>query len=163
MNLVRLSSTIVLPGMLLRIQYAVAQWKSRSARSFSSVFFIIVKMSANVECDTLDLPVIDLEPFLRRNEGESFKDAMLVEAKKAADALHKYGVLCVRDPRATEAQNDTFLDMLEQYFEQPEETKLGDVRKELSYQVGATPSRTELPRDHCERMKVRVSTFFLRI
>lgn len=110
-------------------------------------------MSANVECDTLDLPVIDLEPFLRRNEGEEYKEAMLAEAKKAADALHRFGVLCVRDPRATEAENDVFLDMLEQYFEQPEDSKMQDVRKELHYQVGATPSYTELPRDHCDRMK----------
>ena len=46
-----------------------------------------------------------------------------------------------------------FLDLLEQYFEQPDEVKQDDVRKELSYQVGATPSLTELPRDHCDRMK----------
>jgi isopenicillin N synthase-like dioxygenase len=49
--------------------------------------------------------------------------------------------------------NERFLDMLERYFEQPEDVKMQDVRKEYFYQVGATPSRTELPRDHCERMR----------
>jgi hypothetical protein len=39
--------------------------------------------------------------------------------------------------------------MLERYFEQPEDDEMKDVRKEHYYQVGATPSHTELPRDHC--------------
>jgi hypothetical protein len=43
--------------------------------------------------------------------------------------------------------------MLERYFEQPEDKTLADVRRELHYQVGVTPAFTELPRDHCERMK----------
>ena len=66
--------------------------------------------------------------------------------------------------------------MLERYFEQPDDAKMVDVRKEFSYQVcvytngssklmlylivmairvqvGVTPSFTELPRDHCERMR----------
>lgn len=46
-----------------------------------------------------------------------------------------------------------FLDMLERYFEQPDEAKAADVRKEMHYQVGTTPEHVELPRDHCERMK----------
>lgn len=43
--------------------------------------------------------------------------------------------------------------MLERYFEQPDEVKAADVRKELHYQVGTTPEHVELPRDHCERMR----------
>ena len=43
--------------------------------------------------------------------------------------------------------------MLERYFAQPDDARLADVRKELHYQVGATPSRVELPRDHCARMQ----------
>ena len=70
----------------------------------------------------------------------------------AADALHRFGLLLVRDARATEAANDSFLDMLEAYFAQDEAAKLADVRAELYYQVGATPSRVELPRDHCARI-----------
>jgi len=39
-----------------------------------------------------------------------------------------------------------FLDQLESYFSQPEEVKLKDVRKEYSYQIGATPEGVEVPR-----------------
>ena len=54
-------------------------------------------------------------------------------------ALHRFGVLVVKDPRASEAENSAFLDMLEQYFEQPDEVVLADVRKELYYQVSTPP------------------------
>lgn len=105
------------------------------------------------EPDTLDLPVLDLDVHLRRHETPQLAAEAAIEASRAAEALHKYGVVIVRDPRASEGENDQFLDMLEKYFELPEETKLVDVRKEYFYQVGATPSRVELPRNHCERMK----------
>jgi isopenicillin N synthase-like dioxygenase len=110
-------------------------------------------MSSSSEPDTLDLPVVDLAPHLRRHESPAFAAAAVEEAKKAADGLHRYGLLVVRDPRASAEDNDRFLDMLERYFEQPEDAKLADVRKEYYYQVGTTPSRTELPRNHCERMR----------
>jgi len=61
--------------------------------------------------------------------------------------------LIVRDSRVTDADNNKFLDMLESYFEQPEEALRADARPQYSYQVGSTPAYTELPRDHCERMK----------
>ena len=102
----------------------------------------------------LDLPTIDLAPYLGwLGSGTPAPEALLSEARNAAEGLHRYGLLVVRDPRATEAGNDAFLDMIEAYFEQPEEAKMADVRKELYYQVGTTPSRVELPRNHCERMK----------
>jgi hypothetical protein len=44
------------------------------------------------------------------------------------------------------ARECRFLDMLEQYFEQPDDTKIGDVRKELSYQVR---SACGWGRQHC--------------
>lgn len=107
--------------------------------------------------DTLDLPVVDLGPYLAAVEAAkggvpTLDSAVLEQAKAAADALHRFGVLVVRDPRASEAENSAFLDMLEQYFEQPEEVVLADVRKELYYQVGTTPALVELPRHHCARM-----------
>ena len=102
--------------------------------------------------DVLDLPVIDLAGFLRLAAAGAPPDAaLLAEAARAADALHRFGLLIVRDPRASEADNDGFLDMLEAYFAQPDAAKLADVRKELFYQVGTTPSRVELPRNQCVR------------
>jgi isopenicillin N synthase-like dioxygenase len=105
------------------------------------------------EPDTLDLPVIDLEAYLRRGEGPEWAARFAAEAAKAAAGLRDCGVLILRDPRASAADNDVFLDMLERYFEQPEDVKAADVRKEFYYQVGTTPERTELPRDHCARMR----------
>ncbi len=100
---------------------------------------------------TLDLPTIDLVPYLTwlasAQSGAAPDAAVLAEAQKASEGLHKYGLLIVRDPRASESDNDVFLDMMEAYFEQPEEAKNVDVRKELYYQVGTTPSRVELPRN----------------
>lgn len=118
-----------------------------------------------VEPDTLDLPTIDLNLWLEREAGGAAGagaggagaivagSPLAAECARVADGLHKYGLLIVKDPRASEADNDTFLDMLEAYFEQPDEEVAKDVRREFHYQVGTTPSFTELPRDHCERMK----------
>jgi len=94
--------------------------------------------------DTDQYPVIDLEPYLNKKEG-----AWEENCKKIAKLLHHFGFLLVRDPRVNYTHNATFLDMMEQYYEQPDEKKAGDIRKELSYQVGITPERTERARDHC--------------
>ena len=101
----------------------------------------------------LDVPIVDLAPLLALAPGAAPTPEVLAAAAAAADALHRFGLLLVRDARATEAANDAFLDMLEAYFAQDEAAKLADVRAELYYQVGATPSRVELPRDHCARMR----------
>ena len=45
------------------------------------------------------------------------------------------GALIVRDSRATEEANETYLDMLEDYFAQPTERLREDLRPELGYQV----------------------------
>jgi isopenicillin N synthase-like dioxygenase len=102
--------------------------------------------------DTLDLPCVDLSSLLELAPGAEITPALSAAAAIAADALHRYGLLLVRDPRASEVANDAFIDLLESYFEQPEEVKLADVRADVYYQVGATPSRVELPRNHCSRM-----------
>jgi len=43
--------------------------------------------------------------------------------------------------------------MMEKYYDLSHEQKLKDVRPELSYQLGATPEFTEVPRDHLEKIK----------
>ena len=58
-------------------------------------------------------------------------------------------------PDGVRATQNDFLDMLERYFEQPDDVLAADVRKELSFQVGITPSHTELPLDHCDRSKLK--------
>lgn len=103
----------------------------------------------------LDLPVVDLEPLLMMSGGDltNMNENIKKEASKAALGLHKYGLLVIKDPRATEEGNNRFLDMLERYFEQDDEVKMEHVRKQYHYQVGTTPGFTELPRNHCNRIK----------
>ena len=62
-----------------------------------------------------------------------------------AESLKATGIVLLRDARVSQSDQSAFLDMMEDYFAQPEELKLPDVRKDLSYQVGATPSMIEIP------------------
>jgi len=95
----------------------------------------------------LDLPVIDLETFFGKDKNpEGYK----AECAKVAEAFHKYGVCIVKDPRVQEKHNNTFLDMMERYFEGSDGKR--DARPEHHYQVGVTPSYVEKPRNHCARV-----------
>jgi len=91
----------------------------------------------------MDLPVIDVGPFLSKTRDDN---TVIQECKKAADALIVYGALILRDSRVSEEDNSTFLDLLEDYFAQPEEVLKQDERPELSYQVGVTLENTEKPK-----------------
>jgi len=95
-----------------------------------------------MEETTFELPVIDLSPFL--NDPSS--DEAMIECKRASDAFLKFSAVSVLDQRVTEHDHSNFLNLLEDYFDQPTNVKMLDVRPELSYQVGATPSHTERPR-----------------
>lgn len=57
-----------------------------------------------------------------------------------------YGALVLSDSRAAESDNVAFLDLIEDYFAQPEEVLRRDERPELSYQVGVTLENTEKPK-----------------
>ncbi|KAI9915352.1 hypothetical protein PsorP6_008102 [Peronosclerospora sorghi] len=90
----------------------------------------------------LQIPVIDLSHY--KVTGDK------AECEKAADSLHKYGVLCIRDERAVDSDNDKFLDMMERYFESTDFVE--DARPEYHYQVGVTPQMKECARNHCARI-----------
>ncbi|KAK4649835.1 hypothetical protein QC762_704670 [Podospora pseudocomata] len=92
---------------------------------------------------SMDLPVIDLDVFLYKP-----RDSVEVQAEcvKAANALITYGALVLHDSRVSEDDNTTFLDLLEDYFAQPEEDLKKDERPELSYQIGVTLENTEKPK-----------------
>lgn len=92
---------------------------------------------------SMDLPVIDLDIFL--NQPHELEEVQ-AECKKAADALITYGALVLHDSRVSEDDNSTFLDLLEDYFAQPEEDLKKDERPELSYQIGVTLENTEKPK-----------------
>lgn len=102
---------------------------------------------------TLDLPVINLSLILDQDT-KDLTEEVLSEADRALSALSTYGVLIVRDPRVSEEDNEQFLNLMERYFGQADiSAKDADVRSEVYFQVGRTPSHTELPRNHCERVK----------
>jgi hypothetical protein len=86
------------------------------------------------------LPVVDLDIFLRAPTSP----AALAECKRAADALITFGALIVHDSRVSETDNEQFLDLLEDYFAQPESVLKVDERPELGYQVGVTLELTGL-------------------
>ena len=89
------------------------------------------------------IPVIDLGSYVEKSDEKN--------CKEVADALEKYGCLVVKDPRVDQGKNDTFLSMMERYFEQSD--GILDARPELHYQIGVTPSMVEVPRNHCDLVK----------
>jgi hypothetical protein len=88
-------------------------------------------------------PIVDLSSYLTDQKMASADCRMVV------DLLYQFGFLYVKDPRVNETHNDRFIDMMEKYYSQPDEIKAKDIRKEVSYQVGLTPARTERARDRC--------------
>ena len=81
----------------------------------------------------LQLPVIDFNLFLNRDKDAKSREDYVEECKRAADALHRYGVCVVRDPRVDQKHNDTFIDMMEKYFSMSDWVR--DARPEWHYQV----------------------------
>ncbi len=61
-------------------------------------------------CGAIKVPIIDVKSFL--TESPSAKS----DCKQVAEALHKYGCLVIKDPRVNQAQNDKFLNLLENFF-----------------------------------------------
>ncbi|KAL2194735.1 hypothetical protein P885DRAFT_42489 [Corynascus similis CBS 632.67] len=102
---------------------------------------------------SMDLPVIDLDVFLHQPRDSP---AVQAECAKAADALITYGALVLHDSRVSEQDNDTFLDLLEDYFAQPEEDLKKDERPELAYQIGVTLENTEKPKCAVDEPCLRV-------
>ncbi|KAL2150495.1 hypothetical protein VTH82DRAFT_7058 [Thermothelomyces myriococcoides] len=102
---------------------------------------------------SMDLPIIDLDVFLHQPRDSP---AVQAECAKAADALITYGALVLHDSRVSEKDNDTFLDLLEDYFAQPEADLKKDERPELAYQIGVTLENTEKPKCAVDEPCLRV-------
>lgn len=100
-----------------------------------------------IEAQMASYPVVDLAPFLKGEPQSS--DA----CQQIAQLLHQFGLLIVKDPRVDDSLNTNFIDMMEQYYEQPVEVRNQDARPEVHYQVGVTPEEVEHARNHCERIK----------
>ena len=85
--------------------------------------------------------IVDLAPFLDDPSSAAAKLACTA----LAESLKRTGIVILKDARVSTEEQSSFLDMMEDYFAQPEELKMPDVRAELFYQVGATPSMVEIP------------------
>ena len=101
-----------------------------------------------------DVYEVNFEKFLAGNiDGD--------ECEKVFESLRKTGILLIRDPRVAFDLNDNFLDLMEKYFSQPPEELAKDIRKELAYQVGATPENTEIPKciaaKNCEELNEQLT------
>jgi len=96
---------------------------------------------------TMDsLRSVDITPFIADPSSAAAKAA----CADLVTILKQTSCIIVHDPRVREQDNETFLDMMEQYFSQPSNQLMKDVREEMSYQIGATPEFTEVPRDHTD-------------
>ncbi|CAN1168978.1 hypothetical protein LINPERPRIM_LOCUS19524 [Linum perenne] len=106
----------------------------------------------------MDVPVIDLSRYLEIADQLSTDpvklDAQLAEfgpwlrelCTEVSRILKETGALVVKDPRCNAEDNDRFIDMMEKYFEMPEDFKRLQERPHLHYQVGVTPEGVEVPR-----------------
>ncbi|XP_042061866.1 uncharacterized protein LOC121805900 [Salvia splendens] len=100
----------------------------------------------------MQIPVIDLAPYLEFSSNSS--SAADLEANsnlkslcsEVSRTLKETGALLVKDPRCSAEDNDRFLDMMENYFEMPDDFKRQQERPQLHYQVGVTPEGVEVPR-----------------
>lgn len=88
----------------------------------------------------MDIPVIDLTPYVDATSGEFCLDGVLSpELEKVclevSRILRETGALLVKDPRCSAEDDDRFISMMEKYFEMPDEFKLLQARPEMHYQV----------------------------
>ncbi|MCO5597849.1 hypothetical protein L7F22_051934 [Adiantum nelumboides] len=95
---------------------------------------------------TMELPVIDLEPYLRCTgrlgagddaaAAANFSpDEQKLLCQKVASSLRDMGALIVRDPRCLAHDSDRFLDMMEEFFQKSDEFKRKQGRPFLHYQA----------------------------
>lgn len=90
-----------------------------------------------------------MQVFLDRSDSDRWNE----ECRKVAGSFHKFGLCVVRDPRVNHQDNDSYIDMVESYFEKAgqhfyDTAELPDARPELSFQTGITPESVEKARDH---------------
>jgi isopenicillin N synthase-like dioxygenase len=106
------------------------------------------------------MPVIELAPFLEciKNGEAQITPEAFKECLKVVQCLHKFGLLTVRDPRVDYKDNDTYVDMMEEFFAKAgakfeKGENVEEIRPDCNYQVGATPHGIEIARDHSEKIK----------
>jgi len=129
--------TSIAVGLLTCSYFGYRVWNNRRKKSLQ-------EEKSNLPI--ANVAILDLDVFDKGTKEERAKQCRL-----AAESLHSTGVLYVKDPRVHNVDNETFLDMMERYFEQSD--GVTDSRKEYNYQVGVTPSGVEKARNHCQAIK----------
>jgi len=71
---------------------------------------MLIIRSTFMRFSRIKVPSIDLSRYLAQEQGwES-------DCREVADVLHRFGLVYVRDSRVSAAENQGFIDMMEQYF-----------------------------------------------
>ena len=96
-----------------------------------------------------EVPIIDVRAFLNKEDPSAAEE----QCRLVAKSLHEFGILIWRDPRIEERDNEDYLDMMEEYFEQEARKhyagkKLEDCKPEHNFQAGVTPEGQERARNH---------------
>ena len=109
----------------------------RSVKERSAKFEKSMEQANLANLEFKDLPIIDVEAFLNC-EDKALSEAAKLESMKVAQCLHKYGICMIRDPRVNEQDNEEYIDMMEQYFEQVGNKhysgeKVPDIKPECMY------------------------------
>ncbi|KXG32313.1 hypothetical protein SORBI_3003G138000 [Sorghum bicolor] len=85
----------------------------------------------------MDLPVVDLAPYLRAAAGDAApagEEELRALCATVSASLRDTGALLVMDPRCSAVDNDHFLDVVERYFARSADTKRLQERPHLHYQ-----------------------------
>ena len=95
------------------------------------------------------LPVVDAGLLLTKNP------KAIDECKKAVEVLHKTGLLCFRDPRIREDENEEFIDSMERYFESRSQKfslsgELDEVGRIGKVRTGIIKEMSEGSKDHTD-------------
>ncbi|OVA04813.1 hypothetical protein BVC80_8655g12 [Macleaya cordata] len=112
----------------------------------------------------MELPVIDLSPYLeistsKLGEEQELDPQLKNLCSEVSRILRDTGALLVKDPRCSAEDNDRFLNMMEKYFDKPDDFKRLQERSHLHYQVGVTPEGVEVPRSLVDKeLQQKLST-----
>lgn len=74
--------------------------------------------------------IVDLTQFLK--DDTSATDL----CKEVVRSFRETGILIIKDPRLDYNDNEKFIDMMEKYYDQPDEVKAKDARPKVMFQVG---------------------------
>ncbi|RYG66195.1 hypothetical protein EON64_10305 [archaeon] len=138
------ATTAVALGAAVAYYYLSQVYNNQSSHSTENT----EKKSEKIEFSVKQLPVIELSAFFAKDvDPESYE----AECKKVASSLHHFGLVVLKDPRVSEADNERFLNMMERYFAISDGIR--DARPDAAYQVGVTGEKIEKARDHVQTME----------